>query len=178
MFHSGAQHLIDLWSHLPRAGRFPEQSAFDPVELGRALPHAFIAEMTEAGAAFRLAGSWIETLHGRPLKGVRWLDLWAKESRLLIHRTTTQALIEARPMVIMAMAGPDQAPVEVVMAPIRGPSGQADRLLGLYQPTTEGAKTLKDVGPLSARLAVPVVAQPGRPLPTLAVVDGRRVAGA
>ena len=178
MFHSGAQRLIDLWSQTPRTGRFPAQSAFDPTLLGDLMPHTFIAEKTDEGVAFRLAGSWIEGLHGRTLKGARWLDLWAQDSRLVVHRTAAQALLEARPMVIMALAGFEMAPIEVVMAPLRGPSGAADRLIGVYQPTSDAGRNLRDVRTLAARLAVPVADLPSRPLPTLAAVDGRRVAGA
>ena len=170
MFHSGTQTLIDLWSRLPRSGRAPDRSAFDPVSLGLALPRAFLLEPTPGGLSLRLAGGWIERLHDRPLKGVRWLDLWAQDSRILVHRSATQAVHEARPVVILAQAGLRLEPIEVVIAPLG-----TDRLLGLYQPTTAAGADLREIVTLNARMAAPA-AIPARPAPVLAALDGRRIA--
>jgi len=65
--------------------------------------------------------------------------------------------------------------LEIVIAPMRGPDGEANRLLGLYQPTLDQERRREAVGPLTARLSVGVGVT-GRPPLTLAAVDGRRIA--
>ncbi|MBA4001680.1 MAG: hypothetical protein C0461_13925, partial [Brevundimonas sp.] len=55
----------------------------------------------------------------------------------MVHRGLAQAFREGRPMIFSAdMEMEDGAllPAEIVAAPLRGPTGMPDRLLGLYQP--------------------------------------------
>lgn len=175
MFHSGTQKLIDVWSTLPDARRIPMRTALDPVALGRLLPQAFVAERGDRDLPLRLAGGWVETLHGGAPKGADWLAMWKPESRPLVEASVVQAYREARPVVMAAGAGGLNATIEVVIAPMRGPDGQADRLLGLYQWTNAADRTAEDVGPLAARMAIGVGPLGRAPL-TLAAVDGRRIA--
>lgn len=175
MFHSGTQRLIDLWSDLPGAGRIPMRADFDPVTLGRALPQAVIIDRGQPALPVRLAGGWVETLHGQPLRGTNWLRLWQTDSRQLVHASAIQAFREARPVVLAAAVSQMSGALEIVMAPLRGPDGTADRLIGLYQWTRPADRAAKDIGPLSARMAVGV-GPAGRPPLVLAALNGRRVA--
>ncbi len=175
MFHSGTQRLIDLWSDLPDAGRIPMRADFDPVPLGRLLPQALIVERGLSTLPVRLSGGWIETLHGQPLKGLDWLSLWSPDSRPLVRASVVQAFREARPVVLAAGAERMSAVVEIVIAPLRGPDGTADRVIGLYQWTRPADRAAKDVGDLTARMAIGVGPMGRAPL-VLAAVNGRRVA--
>ena len=175
MFHSGTQKLIDVWSTLPDARRIPMRAALDPVGLGRLLPQTFLADRGERNMPLRLAGGWVESLHGGALKGADWLSLWRAESRPLVEASMVQAYREARPVVMAAGAGGLVATIEIVIAPMRGPDGHADRLLGLYQWTDAADRTAEDVGPLAARMAIGVGPVGRAPL-TLAAIDGRRIA--
>jgi len=65
--------------------------------------------------------------------------------------------------------------LEIVIAPLRGAGGAADRLVGLYQPVAEQERRREAVGPLTARLSIGVGTL-GRPPLTLAALDGRRIA--
>jgi hypothetical protein len=79
-------------------------------------------------------------------------------------------------VVVVGLAPGDPAvPVEMVVAPLRGPSGRTDQLLGLFAPAA--AQTPAGEGPvlLTARVAVAAGA-PGRPALSLAAVQGRRIA--
>lgn len=180
LFHSGIQALVDAWSALPDVARIPDRAAFDPHALGRLLPQTFIAERRDEGVVFRLAGGWIERAHGRPLKGAYVLEVWRRESRLMVHRGLAQAFREGRPMIFSAgMEPPDGPllPIEIVAAPLRGPTGAPDRLLGLYQPLTgEG----EDAAGIEGLVVRAMTAAPTPPLRraalTLAAVDGRRIA--
>ena len=175
MFHSGTQTLIDYWAALPEAGRTPARSAFAPMALGIKAPQLFSADRTDEGARFRLAGGWVERLHGQPLRGLDWLGLWRRESRPLVAASIVQAFREARPVVLLADAALLDGVLEIVIAPLRGASGAADRLVGLYQPVESLDRQAEAVGPLSARLSIGVGPIERPPL-TLAAVGGRRIA--
>lgn len=174
MFHSGTQRLIDVWAALPETGRIPARTALDPVAIGRLLPQAFLVERDE-GLTIRLAGGWIEALHGEPLKGRDWLHLWRAQSRPMVNAAVTQAFGEARPVMLASGATGLSAMLEIVVAPMRGPGGAPDRLLGLYQWTEAADRDAREVGPLSARLSIGVGAL-GRAALSLVAVDGRRIA--
>lgn len=175
MFHSGTQRLIDLWSGLPGAGRIPMRADFDPVTLGRTLPQAMIINRGQATLPVRLAGGWIETLHGAPLRGSDWLSLWQPDSRPLIRASVVQAFREARPVVLAAAAARSSGVYEIVLAPLRGPDGTADRIIGLYQWTRPADRAARDVGLMTARMAIGVGPVGRAPL-VLAALNGRRVA--
>lgn len=175
MFHSGTKRLIDLWNDLPGAGRIPMRADFDPVALGRALPQAVIIDRGLTTLPVRLAGGWVETLHGEALRGIDWLGLWHTDSRYIVHASANQAFREARPVVLAAAVPEMSGALEIVVAPLRGPDGTADRLLGLYQWTRPADRAAKDIGLLSARVAIGV-GPLGRPPLVLAALNGRRVA--
>ncbi len=175
MFHSGTQALIDHWAALPGAGRIPTRSAFQPLALGVRVPQLFAADRGAHGARFRLAGEGVERLHGQPLRGIDWLDLWRRDSRPLVAASIVQAFREARPVVLLAEATALDGVLEIVIAPLRGASGAADRLIGLYQPAKAVDRRAEGVGLLGARLAIGV-GPIERPRLTLAAVGGRRIA--
>jgi hypothetical protein len=175
LFHSGTQTLIDRWAALPRVGGVPLRADFEPMRFGRLVPRLFSADRTSDGAILRLAGGWVETLHGRQMTGVPWLDLWTFESRPMVQAAIVQTVREARPVVVVAEAARLNGALEIVIAPLRTHDGLADRLLGLYQPAFEQERRREAVGPLTARLSVGVGIS-SRPALTLAAVDGRRIA--
>ena len=175
MFHSGTQTLIDHWTALPQAERIPARSAFDPMAMGGLAAQLFSADRSEASAPLRLAGGWIERAHGQPLRGIDWLTLWREDARAMVTAAITQSFREARPVVLVAEASGLNGPLEIVIAPLRNASGEADRLLGLYQPTHAGDRNPDQIGSLMARLSIGVGPIARAPL-TLAAIDGRRIA--
>ncbi len=175
MFHSGTQTLIDRWVALPRVGGVPARADLEPMRFGPLTPQLFSADRTPEGAVFRLAGAWIEVLHGRPMRGVSWLDLWSIESRPLVQAAIVQTVREARPVVMVAEAARLRGVLEIVIAPLRTADERTDRLMGLYQPVLEQERRKEAAGPLTARLSVGV-GVPNRPALTLAALDGRRIA--
>lgn len=175
MFHSGTQTLIDHWTALPQAERIPARSAFDPMRLGVLVPQLFSADRTASGARLRLAGGWIERTHGQTLAGTEWLDLWREAARPMVAAAILQTFREARPVVLVAEADGLTGPLEIVLVPLRNASGQADRLLGLYQPTHAADRNPDGIRRMSARLSV-AVGRTARPTLALAAVDGRRIA--
>ncbi len=175
MSHSGTRRVIQAWSDLPEAHRIPSRASLDPTALSDLLPQIFMAEQTETGLGFRLAGAWMERLFGGSLRGVHWLPLWERASRLDAHRAVTRAFRECRPMIVAAEMGETDEPVEIVLCPLRGPSGAADRILGLIQPLSLKAVGLKDVSELRL-IDVEAACAPGRVPLSLAALDGRLIA--
>lgn len=179
MFHPDTQFLIDHWMSLSRrpesrAG-IPRRAAVEPDALGLRLPRAFVAHRRGDDAVIRLAGSWIEGFHGEALKDQSLLSLWRAASRPLVSTALSQAIREGRPVVIVALAGQIAAQLEITLAPLRGPSGRPDRLLGLYAPAATLTLAADEPRLLTARVSIGVGAPARAPL-SLAAVGGRRIA--
>ncbi len=179
MFHPDTQALIDQWTALAlrpgvRAG-VPDRSDFAPDALGLRLPRAFMAERIGGEAVLRLAGTWIESFHGGPLADRSLLSLWRTASRPLVADAMIQTIREARPVVVSALAGALSAPIEIALAPFRSPSGQPDRILGLYAPTATLSFASEEPRLLTARVSIGV-GDVGRAPLSLATVGGRRIA--
>ena len=181
MFHPDTQFLIDHWTGLSRrdcvrAG-IPHRSAIEPDVLGLRLPRVFIAERSDGDgdAVIRLAGTWIEGFHGEPLKDHALLSVWRTASRPMVAAALTQTVREARPVVIAALAGFLSAQIEVTLAPLRGPSGSVDRILGLYAPMASLSLASDEPRLLTARVSIGV-GETARPALALAAVGGRRIA--
>lgn len=129
----------------------------------------------------RLVGGFMADLHGCDLREENLLRLWDAPNRERLQLALEVARRRAEPMVVEceAAAGDDLAmSMEVVMAPLTGPSGEVDRLLGLYQPTSPVAALRgRVVRTLSARAIRTAQGGHEPPIgPRLAAVDGRRIA--
>lgn len=179
MFHPDTQFLIDHWTALARRsdarGGVPTRSALEPEALGGRLSRAFLAQRAGDDAAIRLAGEWIEGFHGGPLKDRALLSLWRAASRPLVSSALVQAIREGRPVVIAALAGTLTAQIEITLLPLRGSTGQADRLLGLYAPAQTLTLATEEPRLLTARVSIGVGEAARAPL-SLAAVHGRRIA--
>ncbi|MBW8304787.1 MAG: PAS domain-containing protein [Brevundimonas sp.] len=179
MFHPDTQFLIDHWTTLSRRsetrGGIPGRNAFEPDALGLRLPRAFVARRTGDDAIIRLAGGWIEGFHGETLKGLSLYSLWRAESRPLLSTALSQTIREGRPVVVVALAGSVTAQIEITLAPLRGPSGRPDRLLGLYAPAATLTLAADEPRLLTARVSIGV-GEAARPPLSLAAVGGRRIA--
>lgn len=179
MFHPDTQFLIDHWTRLStgdgaRAG-VPPRTSFQPDALGLRLPRAFIADRIGEGAVLRLSGGWIEAFHGQPLTGRPLSSVWAPGSHALVQSAIVQSIREARPVVIVAVAGDRATPVEITLVPLRGASGQVDRVAGLYAPSGSLSFAPRESRLLTARVSVAVGPVARAPL-ALAAVGGRRIA--
>lgn len=179
MFHPDTQFLIDHWTTLSRRsetrGGIPGRNALEPDALGLRLPRAFVARRTGDDAIIRLAGGWIEGFHGETLKGLSLYSLWRAASRPLLSTALSQTIREGRPVVVVALAGSVTAQIEITLAPLRGPSGRPDRVLGLYAPAATLTLAADELRLLTARVSIGV-GEAARPPLSLAAVGGRRIA--
>lgn len=180
MFHPDTQRLIDEWTRLATVadvrGGIPQRSGLMPEALGRLLPRAFVADMRDGQAVLRLAGTALEAFHRRPLKGETLEAFWRPASAELVAAAVGQSIREARPVVVVGLApGEPAVPVEMVVAPLRTRSGRPDQILGLFAPASALAPTGSGPVLLTARVAV-AAGTAGRPVLSLAAVEGRRIA--
>jgi len=183
MFHSNTERLIDYWRARKGACAAPARASIDPGEFPDLAPQVFILGRTGPGQyVFRLAGGLVDELHGGRLAGVDALCLWAET-----YRTPLQLALEAirrqpEPLVVAAEARAPKAEavlgLEITFAPLTSVSGEIDRILGLYQPTTPVAALLgQPIQVLTVRGVT--AARPGEgelPRLRLAAVDGRQIA--
>ncbi len=179
MFHPDTQFLIDHWTRLAagedaRAG-VPSRAGFHPDALGLRLSRAFIADRIGQGGVLRLSGGWIEAFHAQALKDRPFSCVWVPDSQGLVRAAAVQSVREARPVVIVAVAGANATAIEITLVPLRGRSGQVDRVAGLYAPSGSLSFAADDCRLLTARVSIGVGRVARAPL-TLAAVGGRRVA--
>lgn len=182
MFHSNTERLIDYWRDCRGADAMPARTSIDPGAFADLLPQVFILGREAPGRyRFRLSGGFVANLHGRELKGEPGLPLWVNVDRPRVQAALELCRNGADPIVINAqVTGPDLEPfpMEVLVAPLAGPDGDADRFLGLYQPT--GVVQRLEEG-VSRELAVSTVHSTGssselEPRLRLAVINGRQIA--
>jgi hypothetical protein len=138
VLHSNTQTLVDYWRELRDGEALPARRAFDPAAIAELLPQTFMLGRSSPALPFRLAGELLTELNGRGLRGESFLDLWTGESRAAARAAAAVAVRDRDPVVVYADA-PAVGGVlglELVLAPLTGPAGLLDRVLGLCQPVT------------------------------------------
>ena len=157
MFHSNTEILIGYWRSLSVGAATPDRRAFDPAQVSELLPQIFMLDLGPGALPFRLAGEFLIDLHGKPLRGTDFQALFAPSGR----RVVTQAalsMLNTPDVAVLAAEGFNQdgrsVGLEIALAPLAGPEGRVERLLGLYQPTSLVARLAgKPVVEINARLA-------------------------
>jgi hypothetical protein len=146
MFHSNTEKLIATWRSHRAGARLPARSDLSPIDLGSLLPQIFILGRDGDGEeTFRLSGGLIADLHGRDLRSSSFHSLWSKLDRPQVTAALARSRSAAAPVVITvdAVSGrSDAIGIELCLAPMIGPSGDADRTLGLYQPISTVARLM------------------------------------
>jgi hypothetical protein len=176
VFHSNTELFIRYWRSLATGAGAPSRSAFDPAQVAELLPQSFMLELGTGALPFRLAGEFLIDLHARPLRGVDFQTLFSQGTRRVVTQAALSALNEQEAAVLTGEGFSEEGRavgLEIVLAPLTGPDGRVERLLGLYQPTSLVARLAgKPVVEINARLA-------GGELKShlkLVVADGLRIA--
>ncbi|HEX6859772.1 MAG TPA: PAS domain-containing protein [Caulobacteraceae bacterium] len=182
MFHSNTERLIDYWRVVRGEAPFPRRTTVDPGAFADLLPQVFILGREAPGRyRFRLSGGFVADLHGRELKGEQALPLWLRKDRARVQAAVELCRGNADPIVVnteVICQGQEPIPMEILFAPLANAQGDADRYLGLYQPT--GLIQRLEEGVLR-ELAMKNVMSTGsalelEPRLRLAVINGREVA--
>lgn len=179
MFHPNTERLIDYWRRSKGQAFLPARASIDPGAFTDLLPQVFIIGRQGPGVyPVRLSGGFVADLHGRELKGEAGLSLWARDDRVQVQSALEIARRSPDPVVITAEVralGAPPALMEVMLAPLVGKTGEADRYLGLYQPITSMARLEdKPVHELAVRSISS--SQAGEPRLRLAAAYGERIA--
>ena len=182
MSHSNTEQLIDYWRGVKGAAAVAMRSSINPTEFAHLLPQVFMLGRRGSGQYhFRLAGGFITDLHSRDLRDEDLMRLWSAEDRTQLQLSLELARRKPDPVVATAQARTDLGAVlelEILFMPLAAPSGEVDRVMGFYQPTSPVAAlvgqpisilSLKSIGAIGAHGATP-------PHLRLAAVDGRRIA--
>jgi hypothetical protein len=181
MTHPSTERLTNYWRGLAAPGALPRRAQVDPSDFTALLPQVFILGRRTRGVyPFRLVGGLVADLHGRDLRSENFLSLWRLEDQFALQTAMELARRGLEPVIAHLTACADDPdltlPMEVLLAPLIGADGEADRYLGLYQPL---ARTARLEGRAIRRLELGrlenAAGEERVPHLKLASVDGRRV---
>lgn len=180
MVHPNTERLTEYWRAHRRGDAAPRRADVDPMAFHQLLPQVFIVGRSAEGTfPFRLAGGFVSDLHRADLRGRCLLELWRPADRWQLKSSLDMIRSRPEPVIIGADIIVDGAPsigMEVLIAPLAGPTGDIDRYIGLYQPTAPVARLM---GLPAKMLAIAAIARDsGEAAPSLrlAAVNGRRIA--
>lgn len=181
MFHPNVERLLEYWRVRSMGTAAPTRESIDPSDFATLLPQVFMLGRRDAGLyRFRLAGGLVADLHHGDLRNADILGLWAGPDRLRLAAALESSRRRAEPFVVAAEAranGGLDCPMQILFAPLRGPDGRPDRVLGLYQPMALlNRLNGEPIEILSIQRVYPAREAVERPSLKLAVVDGRRIA--
>ncbi len=181
MFHAHTDRVLDEWRR-HRSGRdMPARTELSPALFGALLPQMFVLADDVDAWRVRLAGGFLTDLYGRELKGDAFAKLWAAPDRAAVRRALDAARRTAEPRVLCGRAVTSAGAsvmLEVLLAPVTGPTGEPDRVLGLVQPVTSVGRLAGGViDALHLADRAEAATCPRLPLPALRlVVDNTRAA--
>jgi hypothetical protein len=181
MFHSNTEQLIDYWRSRRGADETPARAAINPVDFAPLLPQIFLLGRLGPGQyRVRLGGGFMVDLHGRELRHADFLRLWYPAARTPLQLALEAVRRHPEPLVIAAdaRAGDGVMKLEILIAPLRGPTGQIDRLIGLYQPLTPAAALKGGVVRGLCIRGISTASEGADQFPRLrlAAIDGRQIA--
>ena len=139
MTHVNTRLLIDEWRRQRGAARLPARPQMTAAAFGTLLPQVFVLGREAGRWRFRLAGGFLCDLHGHELRGADFAELWDGLSCAGALRALERAVADAEPVTLHAMAQRDAQrwlQLETTLAPLTGPTGAPDRIIGLHQPVS------------------------------------------
>ena len=143
MPHAHTHQMLEEWRRQRGDARLPPRPHMSAESFGHRLPQVFVLGLSEGVWRFRLSGGFLTDLHGRELRGERFDNLWTAADRPEIIRILEKAVRLAQPALLHARA--EASPrcwtdLEISLAPLAGPTGAADRAIGLFQPVSPVAR--------------------------------------
>ena len=138
MRHAQSKALLAYWRARRFGGAAPQRADIEPQDISELLGNIFILKRIDPGHhTFRLAGTNMCAIYQREFRDQNFLSLFLGHDKTHIQALLESVLGGVSPASITARATSldmNQLPVEISFLPLRGPEGQVDRILGLYQP--------------------------------------------
>jgi hypothetical protein len=163
-FHPNTLRVLQDWEAKRGDRVAPARADISPADHREILPQLFILGRDQTGAApFRLSGGLLADLHACDLRGVCFSSMWAGSDQRAVRDALAETRRTGAPIIVSASAWTahsDEARLEILLAPMTGPDGEMDRVLGLYQPTSTLRRLL------------------GQPVVALTLIEIRNAAGA
>jgi hypothetical protein len=126
--------LYSYWNRLRRARGAPERNDVDPGAIRGVLADTFVLEFDDRrGFPFRIAGSRVNALFLKELRGLPFLELWREADRKEMNSVLNRVADEAQPFLIGAEARPaglGSVEIEAILLPLRHHGLTRSRLLG------------------------------------------------
>lgn len=143
MRHAQSKALHAYWQNRRQGGAVPHRADIEPQDIAGLLGHVFILWRVDAQHhIFRLAGTHLCDLYQREFREQNFLSLWRGHDRTHVQAVLEASIAGIAPASMIARASTMdqlQLPVEISVLPLRGPSGEIDRVLGLFQPLDDPA---------------------------------------
>ncbi|MDC7685249.1 PAS domain-containing protein [Asticcacaulis sp. BYS171W] len=140
MAHNSTAQFLTAWRGLQDTPqKAPARDAFDPTRMKTLMPQMLMlaaGDHRTGGFNFRLAGGFIEQLHGPGLKGSDFTALFAPAFQAPLIVALTSARHREQPLLLCVTTevGDDLLSAEILLTPLRNQDGLIDRFVGLYQP--------------------------------------------
>lgn len=161
MFHPSTERLLDYWRAQRGEDPIPRRASIDPTQVLELLPGLFMLGRESAGHyQFRLVGALLQRLHSQDLLQVDFLSLWRSDDRVSLQMALEAVRRRGEPLVVTAEVWGESGhamDMEIVLAPLAGSNGEADRFFGLYQPTSS-TEALMDLPMI--RMSIRAIAAP------------------
>ncbi len=134
MRHAVSTELYTYWRALRRGGAAPERNAVEPGAIRGALADTFVLDFDIAGGfPFRIAGSRVNAIFLRELRGAPFLQIWRESDRAAIASVLQAAADQEAPYLLIAQAWPaglQPVEIEITLLPLRHHSATHARMLG------------------------------------------------
>jgi len=138
MRHAQSKALLAYWRDRRFGGAAPQRADIEPQDISELLGNIFILRRIDPNHhTFRLAGTNMCAIYQREFRDQNFLSLFLGHDRTHVQTLLESVLGGASPASLTARATSldmNQLSVEISFLPLRGPEGQIDRILGLYQP--------------------------------------------
>lgn len=138
MIVNAIAHVEALWRALFEQGGIPRRSDIDPKEIGDALEFAFVVEARRCGTArLRVAGAHLNDLMGMEVRGMPFAALCTGQARSTMAEVI-DTVVRGHVLADLELQsrqgdGAGRLDCRMFLAPLRGETGQIDRLLGCAQ---------------------------------------------
>jgi hypothetical protein len=140
MKQDATRSLFAYWDARRGARAAPERADIEPGAIRSCLPNTFILAFdAEHGHPFRIAGTSVCSLFGSELTRTPFERLWAADERRAVCELV-RTVTEDKDGVVAGVTGRNAAgetlDLEMILLPLDGGDGGADRILGALTATT------------------------------------------